>query len=153
MMLGDSYGYSLSPISGCGTLRANGRGYISGLGDDLTITERAEVNAFMDKHACGESTARAQLGYPPIGSTTGTTAGKVDWSKVPKTVEAFTQAGTSVGMSIAQIVAAIKGNVPASSDRDRGLAGLQLQQYIPWAIGGAAVLVGLFMVMGTRRRR
>ena len=149
-MLGDSYQYAFAPAQG-DMLRANGKGYVQGLGafvqptatDDIAITEY--MNLHPEKSYADAYTYILGVPYeaPP----------SVDWSKVQQNATAFTTVGTQAGLSIAQIIAAIRGHLPATTENQSYIQKLQLQQYIPWAIGGAAVLIGLMFVMGTRRRR
>ena len=158
-MLGNSYQYAFAPAQGMsGTLRANGRGYVCGLGasgapmaaSDLSLDQLRHVSDYMVEHSCTQAQAIAALGYVQSGSAGASS--NIDLSKVTGTISQVTDTFLKMGLSIAQISNALKGRYP-QQDIDTEIDKIKMKQYIPWAIGGAAVLIGLFLVMGTRRRR
>jgi len=162
-MLGNSYQYAFAPAQGMsGTLRANGRGYVCGLGatelvpippSQLTSEQSAQVMQYMNEHpGSTQALAEIELGFI-VGGSGSTGTRDIDWTKVNQNASSFIDAGTKAGLSIAQIIAAIQGRLPQTPDNQAAIKSLSMKQYIPWAIGGAAVLIGLFLVMGTRRRR
>jgi hypothetical protein len=152
-MLGHNYQYAFAPAQGMsGTLRANGRGYVSGLGASTTVAysslnadQRNQVATYMASHpTLTDDQAATEL--------FGGGSSSIDWTKVTGNVSQATDALAKMGLSIVQITNALRGRYP-QQDIDTETNKLKMMQYLPWAIGGGAILIGLFLVMGTRRRR
>lgn len=171
-MLGSDFKYGFAPVSG-GYLRANGSGYVRGLGE---TTARSASDAALAWSGSHQGKVPASINDPAFkafmneynsdlqrggGAVIGANAVLDELKKLYRAgrVERFSSTTQSIldlaakgTVTIATAIAQIKGLSVSEDEKDRAINSLGFKQYMPWIIGGSAVLVAMFFLMGTRRK-
>jgi len=176
-MLGSDYRYAFEPVSGDSYVKANGCGYVQGsygLGDSLQDAADDWIGTYGNMNlSTGEVRVIPKSAYDTSVETKAKTYGvrqKDLYDRIISTVNKIKSSlrvtTTTTGLnnvssildslskgviSVAEAIAASKGL--SKKDQDKIKDEIGLAAYLPWIIGGGAVLVGLFMVMGTRKAR
>jgi hypothetical protein len=171
-MLGESFPYAFAPAGmGASYRRANGSGYINGtLGGDTPAQLAAQAWMSEPSHIGKTPSSATDYAfsnwvdsYNTFTSGTKVTAGEV-YSAIKSYTTGAKVAQFSTGVqtimdsalkgltTVADAIAKIKASGAPPQEQQAAIGKLQFQQMLPWIIGGGAVLVGLFLVMGTRRR-
>lgn len=161
-MLGEDYRYGLSPVSG-GYIRANGKGYINGkqfLGDDLQTAVNIYKGAFPGKkpssptetdliNIANEYGVNAWDLYKAL--TSGATGG-TKLEQFSTGIQTILNSALQGFTTVTDAIAKIKASGAPAKEQQAAIDYLNWQRAMPWVIGGAAVLIGMLLIAGTRRR-
>jgi len=180
-MLGHDYRYGFAPVSD-GYARANGSGYVRGInrglsgymdGSSVVHSAKDAASAYLLLYPGKIPTSASDYPFSkfmedynsvhrgpsdPVVSSSAALSEIKSLSRAEK-LENFSQniqtiiGGVASGVkTIAGAIEEIKGSGASEGEKKQAISYLQWKQYLPWMIGGGAVLIGLFLVMGTRRR-
>lgn len=144
-MLGGSYSYQIPTYT-----KANGRGYISGIGSSLGYIDPATGQEFEG---------------PPTREQYEAQWGSKSEAEKKETARRMLEQGTEAATAFFKMIQSFspsereKARAAAlAAEAQRGSGGEAVDKfdwtdYTPWLIGGGVALLGLLMIAGTRKRR
>lgn len=170
-MLGSDYRYGFAPSASYS--RANGRGYVSPLGADPSFSRSTNpslydaVNMWLDSYPNkwpSSTTQTSLLTLAELYKVTPAELYNAIMAEKSKERASALQSGLNTAnsiidalskgvISVTEAVRAAKGLTGSERDAaDDAIGKFQFEQYLPWIIGGGALIVGMFLIAGTRKR-
>lgn len=149
--------YAFAPSKAYAT--ANGKGYVSplsGMGDDMEVAENIWKGAYPGVEPASATDPRLisianEYGVSATDLYNRLTTSKIE--KISSNLQSIIDAASKGVVSVSEAIAAIKASGEPPAQKDAAINRLQWQQYLPWIVGGAALIVGMMVIAGTTSRK